>query len=249
MLPRTDEKYSMRQQQFEESFAKTFVYYMIYVKGTTQITSNINPGTLSFTVANPAGAVVGEAVHLTGGDLVSQSIISNIAGNLITVSSPVDNVFPANAGACRFGAWNLALNGSVTPIISELIPCGRAKWEVHEIRISILAATAMTDDKFGGITALTKPVVLRQKDGTVCNIFQVVNNIGFVEHGFNSDYRDRIGATNYGVNFVKNMKQTCGAVFYIDGATADEFEFYNNSNLTGNAMLTITFHGKNRWQA
>lgn len=105
-----------------------------------------------------------------------------IAGNVITVDSPIDSVLPVGT-AVTTGPFNMAIDGSVTPSIfglrgQDVLPGGvDLTFDITRILFHCTTEGTVDLSKFGDIAGgITKGLVLRKRDGTYNNIFNVKTN-------------------------------------------------------------------------
>jgi hypothetical protein len=217
--------------------------YVCKINGTTNPTSGINVDDKQVTVANNTGAVVGDCINIQENGHYSQSIISNVAGNIISFSSPIDYAYTTSA-IVYFGEWDLATaNGSVTPQIFHICPPDGVKYDIYAISISIEDNTVMYESKFGGITALTNGLIGRVTDGYTKNLFLVTNNGGFREYGFITEYPDKVPTGSYAFWGNKQISRDNGVAIRLNGTTEDKIEIIVQDDLTGLSKFAITVHG------
>ena len=99
--------------------------------------------------------------------------------DILTVDTPLDAAYPAGTFVDA-GEDNLAVNGSVTPVIfgirnSTGSPVGLTV-DITRIFITALTDNSVQLNEFADITALTNGMVLRKVDGNYYNIFNVKSN-------------------------------------------------------------------------
>lgn len=125
--------------------------------------------------------------------------VLNIVGNVITMDTPSDFDFLVG-DIFQCGTKEMSIDGSITPQIFRLRadPNLNITIDVTRIIIHILDNSAMDDGKFGGIDALTRGIVLRRKDGTYQNIFNVKTNGEIGELAFDKTYDDKAPSGIYG---------------------------------------------------
>ncbi len=198
-----------------------------------------------------AGTVTLEAGHgVTNGDIIClksgprfyQGIVTNVSTNIITLTAPLDYAFPITSTGQKASA-QLAVNGSVTPVVFSLAPATESGWHVTGIMFELTDATAMDDTLFGGVTALTKGVVVRKKDGTYKNLFTLRSNADFQVTCQTTSYADKAGAGSYGFRAYKDFSIQHGVVVSLDGATADELEIIVQDDLTGLTNFRVNLVG------
>jgi len=134
-------------------------------------------------VASLDGAIVGSNMTLFDPVSVRYSQFKIVAINTldVTVDRLIDFAFPAGS-YIDYGSDNLAVNGSVTPVVFGIRnPSGAPAdivltLDVTRIVFSVKTASAVDLSKFGDLSALTNGLLLRQKNGDIYNIFNVKTN-------------------------------------------------------------------------
>jgi hypothetical protein len=126
------------------------------------------------------------------------------AGNVITVDTPLDRVFPSGSNVIRATKDMKSVAGTLaSPVIYQIGPIGQ-DIEVDIVRVCgyIQAASAMDLAKFGDLTALTNGIVLRKSNGTNANLWNAKTN-GRLKllTGVDLDITDRAPGGSEGLNF------------------------------------------------
>lgn len=110
--------------------------------------------------------------------------VVSVASLNVTLDTPLDFAFPTSGTVVAQGTHDLAVDGSVTPVIFSLRatdPGLPVEIDVTRILIQCITSSAVDLNKFGNIAGaagagLTNGVVLRAVNGTVNNIFNAKNN-------------------------------------------------------------------------
>ena len=144
---------------------------------TLSVTAVVNAYTI--TVAATTGFVAGCTVAITTqtGYYFGRQI-GAVAGNVITLDTPIDIAYPAGS-TCFPASRNMAVNGAVTPQIFQIGPVGVATgFAVDIVRVNgyIQDDTAADDSLFGGIAALSRGIVLRKNNGVLQNFWNAKTN-------------------------------------------------------------------------
>jgi hypothetical protein len=126
------------------------------------------------------------------------------AGNVITLDTPLDFVFPAGAIVLNF-TREMAVDGSVTPQVFQIGPIGvplDLRIDVTKLVVSMVDNLEMDDSKFGGNGALTRGCVLRKRNGEYDNEANWKKNrdIG-IYAGRAPAYTDKAGSGAFGAYF------------------------------------------------
>ena len=135
----------------------------------------------TFDVADATGFLVGSYLSIFSipDNRFYLATILNIATNTITVDTPLDFAFPIGSFVTS-GNRNLNVDGSVTPVIYGLRNTDQAIGSTFDItRLMFTCTTSGTNDlsRFGDIVGgLTRGIMLRKKNGTYENIFNVKTN-------------------------------------------------------------------------
>lgn len=153
----------------------------------------------TFTANAGHNFTVGDIARFKQGDRFLRATVLNVATNVITIDQPFDYAFTTQA-ICSRATNNMAVNGSVTPVVFEISPAGTTLIDdINSISFEIIDDSAMDDTKFGGITALTRGVLLRQVNHTQKNLSIYKKNADFQTQG-TAEYSDKSGGGQYGFN-------------------------------------------------
>lgn len=138
----------------------------------------------SITVDDATGFVIGDYLVLYSNvtDRYYLGTILNIVGNVITGDSPLDSALPIGT-AVTSGPSNMAVNGSVTPQIFGLrgeavLPDGvDLVFDITRVIFDCTTDGTVDLSKFADIAGgITNGLVMRKRDGTYNNIFNVKTN-------------------------------------------------------------------------
>lgn len=200
---------------------------------TVSLAAPVVIGQYTATLVAGHGAVAGNIFCLKGQGRHYQATILNVATNLITLDTPHEFAFGEGSVAFRSDD-NMALsNGSSTPVIYQISPPPGAKWDILGFSIGITDNTAMDDGKFGGITALTRGLVVRKVDGIYKNIFNVKTNGDFAFRCDETRYATNAPSGVYGFSVKKTFSIRHGMVIRLNGDTGDALQFLVQDDLTG----------------
>lgn len=189
------------------------------------------------------GITVGKYLNFYGESRFNQSRVVGITGDTIALNAPMDVVFTTGDTVER-GYRNMAVNGSVTPIIFEAKPLMTADWDICEIVFYITDNSKMDSGKFGGIAALSNGVLVKRKDGDYDNIIEINNNGDFCIAG-ELRYDDR--ASGHGVYGLCGKIKFCDRTSYGVAVRIlrpdDKFEITIQDNLTALTSFYCAVHG------
>jgi hypothetical protein len=145
----------------------------------------------SITVTSATGMVLGDRLVIFDSASLRFSgfYIIGISGNIITLDAPIDFAYPSGS-FIDFGSTNMAVNGSVTPVVYGVRnpqgapPDVNLSFDVTRIIVACTTDSAVDLNKFGDLAPLTNGLLLRYNDGRVYNIWNVKRNAGFAAIGY-----------------------------------------------------------------
>lgn len=176
--------------------------YLNKVENRAVLTANFTMDTYNITVNDSTGMSVGDytGVFNIEGTRYYAGNILEINGNVLTMDTPSDFDFIVGDDVTS-GIKDMNVDGSVTPVIFSLRADPELDFEVDVTRIimHITDNTAMDDNRFGGLDALTRGIVLRRVDGSFQNIFNVKTNGEMGELAFDKVYDDKAPSGFFGM--------------------------------------------------
>ena len=211
----------------------------------TTLTAAAVRDTRTVTVASVTGVVTGQQLTLYSviNNRVSTSTVLSIATNTITVDSPIDFAYEIGAFA-QFGSTNLAVNGSVTPQIFGIRNPTAQDIELSvdftRMILSMQTTTLGNLNQFGNITALTKGLVCRFKNGEWWNVFNVKTNRGFDNLMYDFKFIASQGGAPDGLSG-RFTFSNLGAVIRL--RPFEDLQFIVQDNLTGITRFEIILEG------
>ena len=161
--------------------------------------------TINITIDDTTGFVDGNIVGIfqPNGPFYFGKQIGAPVGNVIILDTPLDFAFDAGVGVLS-ASDNMAVDGSGT---TQIFQIGSARRETTiELDITrftgyIQDGSSMDDGQFGGISALTNGIVLRIKDGSFTNLWNVKTNGEFGLLCYDTSYTDKAPAGSFGFRF------------------------------------------------
>lgn len=215
--------------------------------------NQLNPATLAAPIVRGAstatfvpghGFVSGNTVCIKEGARFYQATVINVATDVITVDSPFDFAFTVAAGVERRRV-NMAVDGSVTPVVFSVTPPVGTEWDLTRMIIQATDDSAMDDGKFAGITALTKGLLFRVVNGNWKNIFNAKTNGDFRLRTFDVAYLDAAlgpsGLYGFGCRRSFNGFDKNGVTIRL--GPDDEFQAVVQDNLSGISSLRVCVQG------
>ena len=172
----------------------------------TTLTVEAVEGDTTITVALTTGYVDGVSVGVftAGGDFYFGQQVGAVAGNVVTLDTPIDITYPIGSTSLP-ASHHLNVSGTLaTPEIFQVGPVGGGTGvdiDITRVMGNITDGLAMDDGKFGGINALTNGCVLRRNNGVITNIWNVKSNgeIGLL--CFDGAYTEKAPAGENGYRF------------------------------------------------
>lgn len=153
------------------------------VQNSTTLSVAAVKGSYEITVTATTGFVAGRYIILFDPDSENFSFytqIGAVAGNVVTLDTPVDFAYPIGTFVDA-AITNMNVDGSGTPRVFGLRGTGAPPGvditaDVTRIIFQCTTTTAVSLPLFGNLAALTNGLVLRRRDGTLQNIFNVKTN-------------------------------------------------------------------------
>jgi len=213
----------------------------------TALSANADPDDKAITVVSTTGFVDDNVVGVFSGTgmFYFGRQIGAPSGNVINLDTPIDRAFLSGDSVIT-AIDNMAVDGSSTTQIFQIGPVGVGTGvEVDITRFNgyLEDGTAMTDDKFGGMLALTCGVVLRVNSDVITNKWNVKKNgdIGLLCFDFN--YTDRAGGSNFGARFRNSYGGQAKHGVVIRLAPGDILEVLIQDDLTDLVEFTMMAQG------
>lgn len=175
--------------------------YLNQVQGSAVLTENFSIDSYNITINDSTAVNIGDYVGVFNLEF-NKFYVGNVLevnGLVITMDTPSSFNFTVG-DSFQCGTKDMNVDGSVTPQIYSLRadPNLDITVDVTRVIIHITDNVDMDDEKFGGITKLTRGVVLRRVDGTHQNLFNVKSNGEFGEIAFDKVYDPKAPAGFYG---------------------------------------------------
>ena len=205
--------------------------------------------TYTITVTDASSVIAGTYICLQETDRAFQAKILSKSGNDLTLDTPMDFVFSTDAYTYNRSP-ELAVDGSVTPVVASLAPIPGVKWDVVRIIGSMLspfADGAPSDSKFAGISPLTRGIVLRKSNGVHHTIFNAKTNGEIKLRTGPTDvvYTTASANVSYGTGFRRtfNGQEKNGVVIRLDGDKGDRLDILIQDDLTGLTSFKVVAQG------
>jgi len=181
--------------------------------------------------------------------------VVSLGGNdyQLELDSPLDFSFSINAVAC-LSIVNMAVDGSVTPIIFKITPQGlddNVSWDITRIIMMMSGEGigaqlyAPDDSDFGVREVLTNGLVLRSVNGITKNIFNVKRNGELRLRAYDVTYTEKSKAGLYSVGVRRSFagQDKNGVTVRLDAETGDSIEVIIQDDLTDMFGMQVVVQG------
>jgi len=202
--------------------------------------------------------VIGDSICLKESTSFYQSevlTVTPIAGNQYTLGMdmPLDYPFTTSAFGC-LNDDNLAVDGSVTPVVYQVSPenLTDVEWDLTRLLLSFRGpgyGTPPNDHPdsagFGAMGPITNGIVLRSVNGITKNIFNAKTNFDFSSRAYDVDYVDANKIGEYGVSVRRsfNGDDKNGVTIRLEAATEDAFQIIVHDDLTDMTEFVAVIQG------
>lgn len=215
---------------------------------TTTLAADAVVNTYTVTLTAGHGAVAGNTLGLLDSTIdyeVYNAQILVVAGDVLTLDSPISYPFPTATTVALIATSALNVDGSVTPQVFPLTNAFDVPVDITRIILHITDASAMDDALFGGLPALTNGIVFRrnENDGTYTNYWNAKTNGRMGEIAYDARYDSKAPAGVYGFTA---MFSYAGQIMHgvaIRILEGQAIELVVQDDLTGLLSFTITCQG------
>lgn len=223
----------------------------INVKTTLSVQNGLNDYTI--TVADPTGISIGNYLILFSDVINRYSVftILDITGSVITLDSAIDAVYPIGANV-DVGITNMNQNGSTTPVIfgvrgTEVGNEVQTTIDITRIIFECITTDAVDLAKFGDLDLLSRGLLLRKRDGTTRNIFNVKSNgeiagimLDWIPYSASNPAQ---GVNGFTARLTFSGQEKLGVVQRLE--PGEDLEFWIQDDLTDLVKLNVTAEGHN----
>ena len=219
-------------------------YHLLNELGTASIAVSTTIEDRIITLGAGHGASAGEYLNIAEGVRFYQGTVLVVDGNDITLDSGLDFAFTTAAAVVR-GTENLAVDGSVTPVVFKIAPPGTLIWHINRFIFHIEDNVDMDTGKFGGIAALTNGMLLRKKNDSFKNFFNIKSNGDFTHRSYDVQYDAKAPAGVYGFSCrsTYNGEDKRGVTIELIGSQNDEVQAIIQDDLTDLTSFHIIAQG------
>ena len=201
---------------------------------------NVSPGH-GFT------AIAGEYIVVRNGDVFTQTKVTAVNSDAITVEMPIASDFPDTSNVIR-GNINMNIDGNAVPTDFKFtFPGAQIPIDLSTVILTMQHGANVPDDgKFGGLAALSKGIYFRQVNGARVNLGNYVNNQAFKDIGAVVEYTTKAPAGTNATNVMLEIESIFGQVIRLNPKDDDEFLGHVRDDIdagSGMAKFTVAIIG------
>lgn len=206
-------------------------------------------GDFSFDVAAGQGGTfsANDRITIVEGTTQESSVIKiiSVAGDTLTIDLPLENDY-SSAAIVEITDINLGVNGSVTPVVFSITPPSNQVWHLHTFIFHIEDGPEPGIELFGGISALSKGVVVRCELSTGNLNHVIVRTNGDMKEyfgGTNVEFVQKVGGGDYATNALWDFRAKTHAIVRLDGAQGDTFKAIVQDDLSALTFFEFIAQG------
>lgn len=216
---------------------------------STTISTAADAGDTAIIVANTAGFAPTNNIFIHDGssEEPDSPVITNVAAGApgtLTLDRPLDNDY-STAATVELVVTDMTpqVGSLAAPISFKVAPPAGEVWHILRINLSATDGTANTDDKFGGIGALTNGMVIRQNLSTgFKTVTNWKNNADIKLDLFDLPYNSVAGPSLDGMNGRFTFKKL-DFVVELNGTNGDYLEILVQDDITAQTTFIIKAQG------
>ena len=191
---------------------------------------------------------VGDWIELYEDDVYLQAQALGVAGDTITLDTPIPFAFTVAGALGINGVRNAAVDADPTPMVFEVAPPAGQVWDVTKTSLFIEGATAaMTHSLFGDIAAIANGIVFRVKRSAAK--YEILHNIkANVDLMIDTDataVSAAMTAATFGLFSFKTFgnEGASGAMLRLDGDLGEKLELLIQDDIDALTYLHAKAHG------
>lgn len=216
---------------------------------TTALVADTAVNSHTVSLAPGHGAVVGNTLEIadtTNGSWFQQSLVLAVAGDNITLDSPICRIFTVSNTTVVVSSKDMAVSGTPgAPVVFSVNPLNVQEGDITRLICTITDNVDMDFETFGGLPALTNGIVLRVNngDGTYRILQNFKTNGDIALYSFDTSYFANNGGGTRGfqsrMTFAGQSKH--GVVVRLDGSINESLELLVQDTLIGlNSMQWLS---------
>lgn len=181
------------------------------------------PGAVSVELTDTTGFIDGDPVQINNGQVETTfPIITDNTANVLTFDRPLDFGYDiGDTVEVVHTDLRTDIGSLATPVVHILKPEPGVVWYINRIILAMTHSAESTDDKFGGITALTNGVVLRANiNGQYGSFTNWKTNEDIILDMFDVNYSAKAGPSLFGTS-ARGSFSRVGVLVRLDGDVGD----------------------------
>ncbi len=229
----------------QDQTTRNFSFYFKRLLNLVTFASGVSANDRTVDLVAGHGMTTADDLTVLEDDEPYQGSVVSVVSNTIAL----DNLFPypytVAAVAARTNR-NLNVNGASTYVEFNINPLGSAIWDITNLTFLIVGATAMGDDTFGDLSALTNGILVRKKlNGVYYNIFNCKTNGDFRSALGIGEYTQKAGGGDYSFSSRHQFggQSGFGTVVRLNGSLGEELQIVIQDDLTGLSTFYATAIG------
>jgi hypothetical protein len=213
----------------------------------TTIAADTVRDTNTFTATSGHGIIAGNIIEISNENVFIQALVLNVAGDVITIDSPINHVYLAGSPLFVSSAEMNVAGTPASPRIFSVKPGPGQSGDMVRVIIQIQDDSGMDFTTFGGLPELENGCLIRIKrqNGDYTNLFNWKSNGGFIIRSFDHDFQSKIGGGLFG--FVARStwggQSKRGVVIRLDGGKNEELQVLVQDDLTGLSRMVMVAQG------
>lgn len=233
----------------QDQTSPVLIIPMLQPLATTTITATLVFNSYTIEIADATGININDLFRVidVGNNRFLQGSIINLIGTTVTIDTPIDFAYAAGSEFAT-GNPNMAVNGSVTPVVFKLRIGTVSVPGVADINRMIMVCetnTAVDLNKFGDLATLPRGINFRTSNGVVQNIFLVKSNRGLAGIAYDwtpySASNPAQGIDGFSWRLTFNGQDKLGVALRVE---ADgNLEMWVQDDLTSLVSLTVVLEG------
>ena len=211
-----------------------YVHYNI--SSNLTLDTNTSVDDTSIVLTDSTGVLANQIICLKEEGRYTQLTILNVTSstNTLELDGLLDFAY-TTAAEIHNADINMNVDGSSTVQIFNVKPPIGAKWDITRVLFHIEDGTAMDSATFGGISGLTKGMILRVNNGVKKNVMNIKTNGEFGERAYDTEYDPKAPAGLFGFRCRRSFggQDKNGVSIRLDGDESDELHVIIQDDLTG----------------
>lgn len=220
-------------------------FLQTYEKEDITLSSDAAIDDTQITLTTGHGRASGDYLILYTDDYFIQARAKNVAGDVITLQSPLYLPFPAAATTIVGGKIGMSVDGSVTPVTFKFdIPSQNFDpIDITVVKMAMAHAASADDGTFGGIAELANGLFLRKENSSKFNYGTYKKNLDFRFINADVEYTNKAPSGQNGTNVTIEIQGQENFDQVIRIAFGDTLKAVVQDDLTGLILFSIAIIG------